>query len=314
MRIHDIPRKSTEPPGFPLSHGDCVITPETMRWVMENCFYPPQKDRMKSGGIHIQRFVLIMRRGRWMSGSQITLARLPSGKHYAVNGYHRAYAHIEFGKPLPYNVQIIDCADENAVDALFSQFDRAIGTRFRPYEQGANALHFSERIGVSRLTAKAVFGAVLLIKNGMRPIKHGDRAALLVIEAMEDRIDIAMEWKAEAIALDKILYRSGTTLKRKLMGGPIFAVALVTMKYQPEKAKDFWSRVATNDGLRRGSPEHTLVQRLLVERMESHSEEPFFIPALAWNAFYGGRALGAIKSGSVKELRIAGTPVGKGGI
>lgn len=44
----------------------------------------------------------------------------------------------------------------------------------------------------------------------------------------------------------------------------------------------------------------------------THSDESFFIPALAWNAFYSGRQLTAIKAGSAIGLRIAGTPIGKG--
>lgn len=293
-------------------HGDQMIGPEKAKWIIENCFYAPQEARRKTGKLNVQRILIMMRRGRWIPGSQITFARLPNGKLYRVNGYHRTDAVIEFGKELRFNVQIIDCANDDAVDSLYSSFDRSIGTRQRSFEQAANALHFADKIGVSKQAAKGLHSAVALIHNGLRPIMHGHQFELVEIEALEDRLDAALPWKSEAAELDAILYRANVVLKRKLLAGPIFAVALITMRYQREKAKEYWARVASNDGLRRGTPEHSFVQRLLTDRMESHSEKPFQLAALPWNAFYYGRPLTQIKTDAPTELRIAGTPYGKG--
>ena len=128
-------------------------------------------------------------------------------------------------------------------------------------------------------------------------------------EALEDRFDLASTWQHEARILDELFFGVSVGLKRKLFGPPLFAVALTTMRHQEEKAKIFWGAVARNDGLRKGTPEHTLVNWLLENRIEALTSDGFIAPALAWNASFRGKMLGALKVGATVGFRIAGTPV-----
>lgn len=318
MNIHStskVARETRHPDNHPLDmrsqirHGDMYIGPELAKWILSNCFYHAQESRMKSGRISILRHVVRLRRGRWLDGSQISFAKMSGGRLILVNGYHRMSAIMEFGDAAKFNVQLIDVKDGDELDSLYSLFDRAKDSRTRTKEQGSNALHFDERMEISKTLSKAIGSAVLLIKNDYRPIKFSDREKMVEYDSIEDMLDLAMAWKREAQTFDEILRAAKTTLKRKLLAGTVLAVALTTLKYQHLRAGIFWGCVAANDGLRKNMPEHTLVDWLLSSRMEGNNAEGFIAVSLAWNAFYYNKPIGTLRVGAAKGLRIAGTPV-----
>lgn len=292
-----------------IQHGDMMIGPEIAQWVLDNCFYKGQEARMRTGRLSILRHVVRLRRGRWLAGSQIAFCRTPDGKLTLVNGYHRMNAIIQYGLPASFNVQIYDVNTSAEINARYSLFDRAKDSRIRPPMQANNALNVAGRLELSSTAAKQLIATVLLIQNGLRPIRPGDREALVEFDSLEDRIDLAEGWKKEAKALDDLYYRIGMEIKRKLFSPSVFSVALITMRHQQMKASIFWGAVANNDGLRKGTPEHTLVQWLLTYRMDPGTPDGIIAAALAWNAFFQGRSLRSLKIENTVGFRLAGTPI-----
>jgi hypothetical protein len=306
--------KQSESAAIPVSeyiqHGDMDINAWLAERILAQCFYPPQQSRLKSGQISILRLVVLLKQNRWLDGSQITFCRLPTGRLILVNGYHRLSAVVRWGGSASFNVQIKDVADNEQLDAVYALFDRTKNFRARTTEQGSTALHFNQHLGVSKTMANAVTKAMVLIRNNYRPINNNDRESLVEYDSLEDRLQLAMDWRAEAQALDTVLKPSRGSLKRKIVGGAVTAVALTTLKYQPVKAAIFWSAVAANDGLRKHMPEHTLVEWLMTYRIEAGSRDAFIATALAWNAFYHGRSLSVLRISSTSGvLKINGTPV-----
>jgi hypothetical protein len=285
-----------------------LIGPDQAKWVLENCFHPGQRNRMKTGRINILRHVVRLRRDRWIPGSQITFGKLPDGRLILLNGYHRISAIVEFGGSALFNVQIRPAHDEAEIDSFYSQFDRAKDSRARPVEQSNNALHIDGALGVSKTMAKSLLQSVILIQNGFSPVRHKDRESLVEFDSVEDRLALAMKWVPEANILDAIWAKSGGVLRRKLFTPSVMTVALATLRAQPLKATAFWTSVAGNDGLRSGTPEHCLVNWLLTYRLATPSDG-MVGAALAWNAFYHGRGLTMLKIGATTGVRIGGTKI-----
>lgn len=297
-----------------IATGDQMIGPDMASRILSECFFDGQAKRMKTSRMAILMHVDRLRRGRWLANSQITFCRLPTGDLYLVNGYHRVSAIVEFGKPASFNVQVYDVDDMDGVSSKYALFDAPKSSRVRGDGQLMNALGFAERLGCSKDAARALFRASILIRNKMKPVREGDRESLLEMYNTEDRADFAMTWADECRLADECLHGASRALKDKMLNPSVFSVILCTLRYQRERAISFWTAVAKNDGLRKGTPEHTLVQRLVGERMVGGDMENFIVPALAWNAYFRGLPLTMIKSGVTNDLKILGTPVGKAGL
>jgi hypothetical protein len=132
---------------------------------------------------------------------------------------------------------------------------------------------------------------------------------MVEFDAVEDRFDLAVRWRKEAIALDQVLEPAATVLKRKLTSSAVFSVALVTMRANEQKAREFWGAVAQNDGLRKGDPAHTLVQWLLTTHLDGSHNNGSLAAALAWNTFYQGREVTFLRIAKTKSIRLLGSNV-----
>lgn len=123
---------------------------------------------------------------------------------------------------------------------------------------------------------------------------------------------------AQLCALANDIFDKSSEIKpmeRILKRSHILAIMLATLKYQPDKAYEFWQQIASNDGLRIGTPQHTLHTYLLTDKKVISAEAvkkdkrgiEARAAARAWNAFYDDQPLKQlnIKSWS---LIIKGTP------
>jgi len=294
-----------------IVHGDQMIGPDLASWIIRECFYAPQKDRMERAAVFVARHVENLRRGYWTDYSQITFARLPNGKLVLVNGYHRTSAIIEYGRPALFNVVIVDCDDESEIGSLYARFDRYGIQRIRTTNQALNAVDLAGRLGVKKFVAEAIFNAVPIINNHMSVPTRADEMSTVEMSIIDVRCDAAHDFEREAKLIEIAMEGGRWQIKKRVLAGSVAAVMIQTFRYCPDKAALFWSRVVTNDGLRKGSPENTFVEALLNRSFGGRGNELMIAAALAWNAFYYNKSITALKVGAVNELRILGTPVGK---
>ena len=95
-----------------------------------------------------------------------------------------------------------------------------------------------------------------------------------------------------------------------LVRASVLSIALVTYRFQPEMAHDFWPRLARDSGLIEGDPAHTLL-RWLRETPARHYDNGSYARhvAAAWNAAYEGRQLFRLLARQpTQPLLVAGTP------
>lgn len=288
-----------------VKHGERSLSATQAEKVMIECRYPRQR---KVDVEHAKALSDIMEAGNWRDYDQLNFARF-DGKLILVNGYHRMHAQCISKLTIRWSIVIHDCLTLEAIQELYIKFDTNVRTRTP--EQVLSSFDLAGKLGVPKTVAKAVYAAVPFIYHRFSTSKIGrDLSSMRVIER---RLDVAEEYGAEARLLAQALHRGTGKINVKLRNGGVAAVALVTLRGQPQRALEFWTRVAMFDGLRKGQPEWALCTALLDSKMDmsrGFQHASYAIPAAAWNAFYSGERLTNINVKDVEFVSIAGTEFG----
>ena len=308
----NIPQSGTKgniqmPDAFPvdgmISEGRIFVTPQLARQILAQSNYLGQRSVSMP---HVAKLASQMQNGAWMPGSQIAFGQI-GDKVTLVNGQHRLTAVIEYGRPIEFQFMIVQVPDEAQLNKLYYSFDAV--QRSRSAEVIMKSTGIPDALGITATVARGAYVAGGIIEMGFHAIQGVNRAPEL--GTPDGRMKAIEPWWSYVMVYNDILVASTERqLKRKMADAPYMAVALVTLKHQPPKARSFWAAVAANDGLRKGSPERTLVDAI-TGRSKGVQQEGIIAAAHCWNAYYRGSALSIIKFGSIKTLKIAGTPYPK---
>lgn len=284
-----------------LREGTVEITPSLAARILTEAHFDGQRKVVEG---QAQLYAEAMRRGVWLKNSQIAFCRVGS-RYYLVNGRHRLTGVTLAKMPIEFQLAIYDCKSEAEVQAMYSRFDTMI--RKRSHENVIHAFDLAGKAEVSKTIARAIYRAIPFIVNDMKSHKgYTDKAKAGLVDM---RLDACLPWFDSARLLERCLEECDTTPKKLILrNGGTSAVALVTLRYQPEAAIEFWSGLAKNDGLRKGDPRHTLLNALLTRTLNSHHNGSVLVPALAWNAFFENRSLSIIKIYPNVLPQILGTP------
>lgn len=223
-----------------------------------------------------------------------------------VNGYHRTSAIVETGSAQDFVVVIEPVANEAALNALYWSFDR--GTANRTAHDVLTAAGVSDAAGISKTTAAAVFNAMPLIMNRFqRPRYQTDPVAARDDDA---RLKAAAQWWPVAAQYEKLIERSFGPLRKKLHNAQVVAVALVTLKHQPDRAAAFWGGLAENDGLRVGDPRKALIDTMFGDNHWG-ANRLSGVAAVAWNKWLASEKIRILRFFADKSVvTINGTPFG----
>lgn len=271
--------------------------------VLMECPFDGQR---KIGKDHVKVLADMMKRDKWEAKDKLDFAML-HGQPILVNGYHRMHAQVSCGKAIRWTVVIHQCATMDQVRNLYYRFDT--NTRLRAPTQILNAVDFAERNALSKTMAQALYRAVPLIANDFSDAPK-DRD-ILTAKVTDRRIAFAKEYLQAAQKYEEAISGSIVGFKSKFYSAGVCAVALVTFRFQPIAAMEFWTGVALNDGLRRGDPRQTLNNYLTANSVRGNGgriTRSAFGPSIAWNAYYDERELQIIKIYEGREISIDGTP------
>ena len=112
--------------------------------------------------------------------------------------------------------------------------------------------------------------------------------------------------------LKALEYASDGQQKRRLMRSSVLAVALATLRYQPEKAWNYWASIAADDRLRSDQPEKRTSNWLRENKGGSGGvsikQAKYF--AYGWKAYFAGKTIGALRAlePELAGVTIVGTP------
>lgn len=254
---------------------------------------------------HVKLLAGVMDKGEWLDNDQLTFCRLPSGKIYLVNGYHRMSAVATLGKPILFNVRVLPVTDMDAVKRAYVTFDTM--NRKRSDGEVIHAMGVTDNFKLTKAVAAAIYRAAPLLANKFNRTYY---QAEHQVRDITWRITMAEGFWHLGKSYQDAIKGADSRHKNKMLSAPVIAVALVTFKHQPEMAKRFWTAVASMASLAKNDPRLVLAKLLDSKSYQNNSKQND-IPkaavdcAVAWNAFYENRTLTIIRDAA---FRLAGTP------
>lgn len=270
-----------------LTEGVTSLSPLEMNKVLENCSYEHQRNVVDK---HVSVLADLMKRGHWQAKSQIDFAVL-NGRYILLNGYHRAYAQVRSGKTIAWSIALHPCKTASELRSLYYAFDTNI--RIRGRQDILKAAEFGEVTGLTGEVASSLYGAVPYLASKFIMNKTGRN--FLVERQVDRRLEVAQQYATAAQRLRAAIDGMPGGRRLKFKSGAVTAVAVATFRYQSETAWEFWSGVASMDGLKRGDPRLALASDFMTRKINAVGAETFAPSIIAWNAWFNERELRIIK-------------------
>jgi len=247
--------------------------------------------------------------GDWIGSFPIDFVELPSGQIWLVDGQNRLTAISKQQVPIDVTMRIIPVESLQEAKKIFAGYDQKSSVRTN--RQIIDAMGVADEVGLSRKMTNVVFDAATLLLNNLEPMSgSANTKKYPELFFQNNRLAVIKEWADEAAIYEQIIKKSKKGFIDCMRGTGIVAVALYTLRHQPAKAKEFWTGIAENDGLRKNDPRATLISDLLIRYKNSGNiRQKVQQPALAWNAWCEGRNLSIIRCVTGATLTLWGTPL-----
>lgn len=252
--------------------------------------------------------------GDWVEDYPIHFSALPDGRIWLVDGQHRISAISKCESPVGVSVRIVDVESEKEARKFYAGFDQK--SSIRTNVQILDAVDVAKELGLSNRMARAIYEAAPILLNNLEPIiGSANVKANIEIFIQQSRLKAVTDWAAQAREFAKITECAMKGVYESLRKPGVVAVGLYTVLHQPARAKEFWSGVSKDDGLRKGDPRKALVDDFKTRTMNTGSvRQRVQQSAMAWNAFCEGRDLKVIRCITDSPITLWGTPLnGKAG-
>lgn len=259
---------------------------------------------------HVAALAQAMRQGTFREGTPISFA-VVQGERYLINGQHTLHAIVRSGRALWLTIEEHHCKDSFEVAALYKTFD----TQLR--RTGSDLFAASDFAGTHDLSTNmvdALSGAISIIIGGFVSGTRGkDHPCNLFISNPHNKEAAMAMWAEPARAYFQTFSQDTPGfVKWQAHRAMVAAVGIVTFRYQPVAAKEFWERIARREMLTSSMPEYRLIN-YLAPPQESGMRMGFLYSrgvAAAWNAAFRGKTLnrGIVPRRLDLPMLIAGTP------
>lgn len=227
--------------------------------------------------------------GRFVPSATIYFG-FQNGTTYLLNGQHTLNAIIESGtqQTLP-----IVRHKTKSVDDLKKVYYRADGGLKRSFSDSVRALDAINVTGLSNFDFQ-IMDSALRFAQGRLTRQNKTR-----IFSYDDRVAACMMWADEYKALKNCIAGGVQSVTKSIGNRAVLSLAMITIRQQPEKAKEFWYQVAHDDMLPATDARKTFHRWLLTARaIGSGASVTVFTPesfayatSRAWSAFYENREL-----------------------
>lgn len=287
-----------------LQDGLVTITPDLAHRIIQTGKFERQRPvRIK----HVEALAQQMRRREWTAGTQIHFGQTPDGELHLVNGQRRMHAVVKADTHIPFQILVTQVSAEADLIRLYRRHDRLAAPRSVTDALAAEGIH--QKYGLRSEPARATFGAVLLIENGLKNVRtHSDP---YLMRSDEARLRLCEDWWLIAgLYQEAITNAPATTIKRGLQTAGTTAVALLTLRDQEVKAEAFWRGLADDDGLARSDPRKAYLRFLSDTGRKGGAHMLAKGASLAWNAFFQDETLEAIRV-FLTPIEIRGVKINK---
>lgn len=242
--------------------------------------YKYQRDLSKD---HVTFLASEMRSGNFTDG-KIDVGVLNGAERMLLNGQHTLNAIIDSGVTLDLSVIEHYAQNEDDLKHLYETFDIQ---RKRTYADSMRVYALANHLGMTE-AAVSDLGAALVWARCNFGIDNQTRKFI----TFRDRRDWSRFWSWEMNAFLDAIKPCESRVRTALLKQSVLSVALITMRYQPEKAFAFWRQVAWQDSLKQYDPRQTIL-RYLLTTVRTHGYDDVKVVAsdisravaLAWNAY-----------------------------
>lgn len=257
---------------------------------------------------HVAFLANEMRCGRFMPTAEIHLM-FRNGDPVLVNGQHTCAAIVQYGKPVAVTVRRT-LAQEAGQIAMTYAFGHDTGLR-RTFNDAMGAYSLSEATGLTQSQVEALSSAIRHIKTGFTKARSGEGN---IKHSPADIVEYIYVWAAEVKMLFAAVAYCDRHITKLLEKRAALSVAILTIRYQPEKALEFWRGVAMPDGIMWADPRMTA--RRALEESKGKAGASAVAPsrlsrqlARCWNAYFKGEELKQIKiTDENAPMVLLGTP------
>lgn len=269
--------------------------------ILEQYNYQGQRPRNQK---HVAVLAEAMRRNEFREFTPIDFAVLNDTPHL-VNGQHTLQAVSDVNKSiwLSFKFQKVNSAQD--IEDIYSKFD--IG-RTRSMRDVMGTI--GEELSLSVKERDALGGAVGWINRGLRPM-HGHMNAVALYESRDFELkkSLMRAWSSEASTFFRCIDAAPGFNKNLFYRSAVLAVALITIRYDKERAVNFWAEAAIDDGLRNGDPRKALINWLRNNPCGKAINMQHRAAIACWNAWFKEKSLVKVYPNSDVSLKILGTPI-----
>lgn len=264
---------------------------------------------------HVRALAAMMLKGEFFPRDPIVVAQLirEPAKKYLIDGQHRLWAIAESQVKLTLPVTIVPCANEEEVFRHYYTLDTGLNRTMLDMYPAVK-----DKMGITKQSdIISIASAVLLINDDFMP---GQTQTRYEARSRDYRLKLLKEWGDEARMLVELYRDTPLVIRKPLMRAPVVAVALVTLRYEMERAKEFWGSMAQDDGISATDPRKVLLRSLLAlqgsQGQRAQAGVVARMTAACWNYWMANQAL--IKMPGVKNPKLPivmqGTPYRRGAV
>lgn len=275
------------------------VTPElAKKWLSDNDFARQRVVRDH----HILTLAEEIEAGNFIAHSAIVFAQFGQ-ERYLIDGQHRLNAIVLAGKNVSMTILTKIAESKSQIERWYASIDQGLK---RSARDAIKAQNIHEELGVSERHAGRLSAAVKLIASGFQEVGKGTAAKTagrsnLVVS------DLMMEWASESREYYSLIAGGEKSRMYLFDRAAVIASALITLRYVPEKAKEFWRGMAQDDGLAREDPR----KRFLLW-LDENKERPLLTAkafAVAWRAFCEDRQIALIRFTATQPVKFVGVPL-----
>lgn len=279
-----------------------LIGPAEASDMLLNSKYQGQRNLSK---LAVARYVEAMKNGKWNISETAIVLGVRSNVQHLLNGQHRLCAVVDSNIAQTFIVQRNEYATDLAMDRAYAAMDQ--GTKRTP-RQGLIALGAHERLGVPIASAEAAVAALRAIGGRFESDQY-HTALSQRLKSAEPQDELLTLWHKEIYSYTHCIKGSDMRVQHRFLRKPVMAVGLLTMRYAPLEATQFWTSTALNNGLLRGQPERVLYDYLTLNDSRSRTL-PYHCSVVAgcWNAFVQGREIQKVMGFEDRPISLKKTP------
>jgi len=236
----------------------------------------------------VKRYNEEMKKGEWAPGGQIIIAHW-HGNTFNLDSNHRLHALALGGVPnITFTIThyfFDDKATMRDIADYYAKIDQGLMRSWRDITTAYELVERKKALNITLVNRMGPAIAHMYFNFGRLSRTHHYLSKVDQVKYTEKFVGMAAKYW-EAI--------DGGEFAADLKQSAYFSLGMITFKYAPDQALDYWSGISYNDGLRNVDPRARIV-KLIIDRSRNVTiQDKTLAAARCWNAFVDQQNLSSL--------------------